>query len=250
MLKKSLEQIVSDDPETEREGAFRALVHATGMRDRGYFSPDELRGLRRVFAQVYRDTMSSDEFDARQRDGSYSQLDEMCGYTDNESEDSDAADLRCRGLAVQVIASFFAEAARAGLVESRVALQEIGKYASLPAGEDADGVIGAVLDMLARGQRLPLAGERQTSDEEIDAALDGMKDRRGDSMMRRVRERGPTQDDVDAMLDAATDSRGRPMFPREVAEEDGEPVTRTFRGPKAPAEAMGFMLRQLSRRRK
>jgi hypothetical protein len=216
MLRKSLEQTSRpDDPESERAGAFEALMHATGMRDRGYYTKDELRDLQRVFAQVYRDTMSGDEFDARLRDGSYGQLEELCGYGDDE--DADEADMRCRGLAVQVIASFFAEAAQRGLVAPQVALAEIAKYASLPTASSAEGVIGAVLDMLSAGKRLPLAGERQTSDEEVDAALDGMKDRRGVPRMRRVRDK-TTDEDIEEYLDRARDHRGRPMFPRDREE--------------------------------
>jgi hypothetical protein len=88
MRKKSLEQIVRpEDNEKERSGAFAALVHATGMRDRGHFSPAEARDLQRLFAQAFRDTPESDEFDARVRDGSYSQLEDLCGYADGEDPD-------------------------------------------------------------------------------------------------------------------------------------------------------------------
>ncbi len=249
MRKKSLEQIVSDDPERERTGAYRAMEHALDMAGRGHFSPAEMRDLQRLFAQAYRDTMPGDEYDARRKDGSFNQLQDLCGYGDDE--DVDEADARCERLGVQVIASFFANAAAAGLIEPQQALEEIAKYAALPAGEDAAGVVGAVMDMLAAGKRLPLRGEQQTSDEEADRRLDGMKDRRGAPYMRRAREAGPSEADIEAYLDAARNARGEPMFPREVTDEDGgEPVTRTSRGPKAGREAMDFMMRDLSRRRK
>jgi hypothetical protein len=196
--------------ETERRGAYSAMEHALDMAGRGHFSPAELRDLQRLFAQAYRDTMSGDEFDGRLGDGSYSQLEDLCSYGDDEDEDE--TDARCHHLAVQVIASFFAEASRAGLVEPQRALEEIAKYVALPEG-DAESVVGAVLNELNAGRRLSLAGERQASNEEVDTALDGIKDRRGDPMMRRVRDK-VTDGDIERVLDAATDRNGRPMFPK------------------------------------
>jgi hypothetical protein len=248
MLKKSLEQIVSDDPETERTGAYAAMEHALDMAGRGHFTAAEMRDLQRLFAQTFRDTQDGSEYDAMRKDGRFDQLQDLCGYADGE--DVDEADARCQRLGVQVVAHFFASAAQAGLVSPQRALEEIAKYVALPAGDDAAGVVGAVLAALNAGRRLPLAGERQTSDAEVDQGLAKMRDRHGRPLMRQREDAGPSEAETEAYLDQATDRRGRPMFPREVAEEaDGEPVTRTFRGPKAPAEAMRFMLRQLSRRR-
>jgi hypothetical protein len=248
MRRKSLEQIARpDDPETERRGAYSAMEHALDMAGRGHFSPAEMRDLQRLFAQAYRDTMSGDEFDGRFRDGSYGQLEDLCGYGDDE--DVDEADARCHRLGVQVVSHFFASAAQAGLIDPQKALAEVAKYVALPAGNTAEDVVGAVLDALNSGRRLPLAGDQPEPD--VDAALGGLRDKRGEPMMRRREDAGASEAEIEEYLDQATDRRGRPMFPREVPDEDGgEPVTRTARGPKAGREAMDFMMRQLSRRRK
>jgi hypothetical protein len=217
MRKKSLEQIVRpDDPEAERRGAHTAMEHALAMAGRGHFSPSELRDLQRLFAQKYRDTLPDDEYDQRTKDGSFDQLQDLCGYGDDDDEDE--VDARCHHLAVQVIAHFFASAAQAGLVEPQRALSEIAKYAALPEG-DAGDVVGAVLNALNAGQRLPLASgeaEQPGADEEVDQALGRMTDRRGRPLMRRPREggKGLSNEEIEAYLDAATDHRGKPMFPR------------------------------------
>jgi hypothetical protein len=150
MRKKSLEQVVRpDDPEAERSGAFAAMTHALDMAGRGHFSPTEMRDLQRLFAQAYRDTMSGDEFDQRTKDGSFNQLQDLCGYGDDDDEDE--ADARCHHLGVQVIAHFFASAAQAGLIEPQRALAEISRYVSLPTANSAEDVVGAVLDAPQRG---------------------------------------------------------------------------------------------------
>ena len=83
----------------------------------------------------------------------------------------------------------FAEAAQLGLISPQRALNQIARYVSLPTANSVEGVVGAVMDALNAGKRLPLAGERRTSDAEIDAALDGIKGRGGDPYMKRVREK-------------------------------------------------------------
>jgi hypothetical protein len=215
MRKKSLEQVVRpDDPEAERRGAHTAMNHALDMAGRGHFSPAEMRDLQRLFAQKYADTMDGNEFDQRTKDGSFDQLQDLCGYSDDDDEDE--ADARCHHLGVQVIAHFFASAAQSGLIEPQRALEEIAKYVSLPEG-DAGDVVGAVLDALNAGQRLPLAGddaEQPGADEEVDQALARMTDRRGRPLMRRRENAGPSNEEIEEYLDQAVDRKGRPMFPK------------------------------------
>jgi hypothetical protein len=217
MRKKSFEQIVRpDDPEAERRGAHTAMNHALDMAGRGHFSQAELRDLQRLFAQKYRDTLPDDEYDQRTKDGTFDQLQDLCGYGDDEDEDE--VDARCHHLGVQVIAHFFASAAQSGLIEPQQALEEIAKYAALPQG-DAGDVVGAILDALNSGQRLPLAGDeagQRGTDEEVDQALSRLTDRRGRPLMRAPRGAkgsGLTNEEVEAFLDAATDHRGKPLFP-------------------------------------
>jgi hypothetical protein len=222
MRKKSFEQVVGpDDPESERSGAYAAMMHAMDMAGRGHFTPAEMRDLQRLFGQAYRDTMDGSEYDAMRKDGRFDQLQDLCGYADGE--DPDEVDARCHALGVQVVAHFFASAAQTGLIEPQRALAEIAKYVSLPTANSAEGVIGAVLDALNAGQRLSLAGDeagQPVADEEVDQALGRMTDRHGRVRMRRREDAGaPSEAEIEEYLDQAVDRKGRPMFPREREEE-------------------------------
>jgi hypothetical protein len=121
----------------------------------------------------------------------------------------------------KVFAHMMLEAVDQGLLKPAAALKALAERVALPDNAKADPH-GACVDLwrqIHRGGRLRRPGESNLSDGDVDAALDGLEDKRGTPYMRRVREK-VTQQDVDRVLDAARDSRGRPLFPRDREEDE------------------------------
>jgi hypothetical protein len=209
---RKLTEIFQEDFEGERKGALHAMAHAIHMINSGLLTRAEADALDRLFARKFLETSSVAETDDLKGRGHYDMIEAQCGDDDANTS------AECHAAGIKVIAHFYGSAAQAGIIDPEEALTAIQQYVDLdldPESDDAEGAVGGVMDVIRGGRPLRLRGERaRMSNDEVDRALDGIKDRRGDPMMRRVRDKGPSNEEVEAFLDQARDARGRPMFPR------------------------------------
>jgi hypothetical protein len=161
--RKNYEEILR--PGASRRGLTHALNHAGYMRRSGLLSQDEANALERYFASELLNSMHGDELDQAMSNGDVDRLQELGGYSDDET-DQDEADARRHAAATKVIVHFFADAAQRGIIEVEEALKVLRQYVQVAESDDPGETIDALMDMV----RTPAekAAPEPSADEQID----------------------------------------------------------------------------------
>jgi hypothetical protein len=174
MRRKSMKEVIA--PEEGRDtlaGMNRAIAHATHMHRTGQLSDKERDDFAKLAMSELLEHSSMEDFDRMLQNGDFERIREQAGYRDDE--DPDEVDDRRQAVAAKVAVNLFADAAQRGLIDPKEAIEAIRAYADVPDDDDHEATIMNLLtDSSEPDKRLPAPGENQMTDEEIEAAIDGL----------------------------------------------------------------------------